>query len=84
MIWWSIVSKTDHEELEAVFGVSGAPLGLGQVLQSSVEDIEVDNVLDLLKVEKGSLGRKGKSKKIVRIATSTKGTRLSQKTEKIL
>ena len=67
-----------------MFGVSGAPLGLGQVLQSSVEDIEVDNVLDLLKVEKGSLGRKGKSKKIVRIATSTKGTRLSQKTVKIL
>ena len=55
MIWWSIVLETDHEELEAVFGVSGAPLGLGQVLQSSVEDIEVDNVLDLLKVEKGSL-----------------------------
>ena len=45
-----------------MFGVSGAPLGLGQVLQSSVEDIEVDNVLDLLKVEKGSLGTKGKSK----------------------
>ena len=62
MIWWSIVLETDHEELEAVFGVSGAPLGLGQVLQSSMEDIEVDNVLDLLKVEKGSLGTKGKSK----------------------
>ena len=84
MIWWSIVLETDHEELEAVFGVSGAPLGLGQVLQSSVEDVEVDNVLDLLKVEEGSLGTKGKRQLIVRTFTSTKGTRLSQKTEKIL
>ena len=49
-----------------------------------MEDVEVDNVLDLLKVEKGSLGTKGKSQLIIRTATSTKGTRLSQKTEKIL
>ena len=46
----------DHKELEAVFGMSRAALGLGHVLQGSVKDVQVDNVLQLLKVEKRGLG----------------------------
>ena len=38
--------------------MSWAPLGLGHVLQSSVEYVQVNNVLDLLKVEEGGLGTK--------------------------
>ena len=33
-----------------------ATLSHGHVLQSSVEDVQIDNVRDLLKVEKGGLG----------------------------
>ena len=35
--------------------MSWAPLGLGHVLQSSVEYVQVNNVLDLLKVEERRL-----------------------------
>ena len=37
--------------------MSWAALGLGHIFQGGVEDVQVDNVLQLLKVEKGGLGR---------------------------
>ena len=41
--------------------MSWSPLGLGHVLQSSVEYVQVNNVLDLLKVEEGGLGTNGEN-----------------------
>ena len=49
-------NRADHEELKAVTGMSDAPLGLGHVFQGGVKDVQVDNVLQLLKVEKRGLG----------------------------
>ena len=49
-------SRSNHKELKAVGRISRAALGLGHVLQSSVEYVQVDDVLDLLKVEEGGLG----------------------------
>ena len=48
-------SRANHKELKAVGRISRAALGLGHVLQSSVEYVQVDDVLDLLKVEEGGL-----------------------------
>ena len=49
-------SRANHKELQAVVRMSRATLSHGHVLQSSVEDVQIDNVRDLLKVEKGGLG----------------------------
>ena len=47
----------DHKELEAVIRMSWATLSLSHVFQGGVENVQVDNVLQLLKVEKGGLGK---------------------------
>ena len=49
-------SIANHKELKAVVRMSRAALSLGHILQCGVEDVQVDDVLDLLKVEKGGLG----------------------------